>query len=119
MANRTFAVGAKVGRKSAGWPFARLDVGDEAIRVRCWPVPWFGSLSIGKEVILDISIYTYSPGLYYLKVKDSGENYAKVSVYIPIRPEHVIGELRARGYPVTDRRRRALPQGIVPWGTHE
>ena len=111
---RSFAVGAYVGRKAAGWPFARLDVADDSITVRCWPLPWFGPRMVNKRAIIEISLKKNTV-LDHLKFIDSENSFARVSVDLPIRPKRVISELRARGYPVVDRRPKMLPRGIVPW----
>ena len=111
---RSFAVGAYVGRKAASWPFARLDVADDSITVRCWPLPWFGAHTARKNTILEISLQK-NLVLDHLKFQDSEKSLAGVSVDLPIRPKRVISELKARGYPVTDRRPKIFPQGLVPW----
>jgi len=97
MGVRSFAVGAYVGRKAAGFPFARLDVADDSITVRCWPLPWFGAHTVSKNAILEISLQK-NLVLDHLKFIDSDECFARVSVDLPIRPKRVISELKARGY---------------------
>jgi hypothetical protein len=111
---RSFAVGAYVGRKAAGWPFGRLDVADDNITVRCWPLPWFGPQTMSKETIIEISLEK-SLTLDHLKFVDSENSFTKVSVDLPVRSKRAISELKARGYPVVDRRPKMFPKGIVPW----
>lgn len=110
MRRKTFAVGAYVGCKAAGWPFGRLDIDDDMITVRCAPIPWFSPLSVSREAITEISIYK-NRVLDHLKFNDSGAVFAKVSLDLPVRPRRIIKELRSRGYPLVDHR---FPKRILP-----
>jgi hypothetical protein len=47
---RSFAVEAHAGRKIAGWPLGRFDVGTDRLRVRLG-FPWFLTRSADKDAI--------------------------------------------------------------------
>jgi hypothetical protein len=120
MKGRTFAVGAYVGRKAAGWPFARLDVSDDRLTVRCWPLPWFRPRTVSKEEIAAVEVGKNTV-IDHLSFQVEGGAFEKVSIDLPVRPKRVIRELKARGYVVVDSRSWTwgLPGGVVPWSTEE
>jgi len=107
MGSKTFAVGAYVERKVAGWPFGRLDIDDDVITVRCAPIPWFSPHRVSRDAITEISIYK-NLVLDHLKFEDSGGVFAKVSLDLPVRPRRIIRELQSRGYPIVDHRRKSI-----------
>jgi hypothetical protein len=111
---KTFVVSAAIGHQLVGtpWPFARLDICDEAIIVRTM----FKERSCPKSEITDISLEWYGPNKQLL-FDDVAGKMANVTVVLAMRVKGVVGELRRRGYPVVDRRERILPlpQGVVPW----
>ncbi len=96
---RSFCVQVKVGFRIAGWPFGRLDIGDEELRVRTWLLPSVRRHSVRKEAVT--KIYSYQrAGRHRLKFEDTGGAFAKVSVSLLTGRRAIVEELRYRGYPV-------------------
>jgi hypothetical protein len=102
----TFAVGVNTGHVGIPWPLGRLDVSNERLRVRGWPVAWFKERSAPRTSVEGISaqISGWRPVLW---IQDSGARFAKVEVEIPVGTDAIISELRRKGYPVVDRRPRS------------
>jgi hypothetical protein len=100
---RSFAVEAHAGRKIAGWPLGRLDVGADGLRVRL-PFPWFLTRSAAKDTITMVSVATTVTGARCVRFEDSGQRLADVHIHLPVRAQRIIGQLRRCGYPVTDRK---------------
>jgi hypothetical protein len=100
---RSFAVEAHAGRKIAGWPLGRFDVG--ADRLRVWlGFPWFVTRSAGKDAITIVSVARIVPGVWCVRFEDSGQRLADAHVHLPVRAQRIIDELRQCGYTVTDRK---------------
>jgi hypothetical protein len=100
-------VEAHVGRKVAGWPFGRLDIDDEDLTVRSSPLPWIRPRSASKQSIGNISLYRRW-SLDHLGFADSADALSKVRLALPVRSKRIVNELRSRGYPVIDRRKKRL-----------
>jgi hypothetical protein len=100
---RSFAVEAHAGRKIAGWPLGRFDVGAEGLRVRLG-FPWFVARSAGQDAVTSVSVTRVVTGVWCLRVEDSGQRLADVHVHLPVRAQRIIDQLRQRGYTVTDRK---------------
>jgi hypothetical protein len=100
---RSFAVEAHAGRKIAGWPLGRFDVGAGGLQVRLG-FPWFVTRSAGKDAITCVSMAKIVPGVWCVRFEDSGQRLADVHVHLPVRAQRIIDELRHCGYPVTDRK---------------
>jgi hypothetical protein len=110
---KTFVVSAVIGHfVGTPWPLGRLYVSDEAITVRTA----FRERTSLKSEITDIALERLGPN-YQLNFEDTSGKMTDVTVLLAMRVKGVVGELRRRGYPVVDRRRRILPlpQGVVPW----
>jgi hypothetical protein len=104
-ANRkSFIVSALIGRfVGAPWPLGRLYVSDQAITVRTLSK----QRTCPKSEITDISLERLGPN-YQLLFEDAAGKLADVAVVLAMRVKGVVGELRRRGYPVTDRRGTSL-----------
>lgn len=102
---RSFTVEAHAGRKIAGWPLGRFDIGAEGLRVRLL-FPWFITRSAGKDTITVVSVARTVTGVYCLRFQDSGRRLADVHVHLPARAQRIINELRQCGYAVADRKTR-------------
>ena len=99
---KTFVVSVVIGRfVGTPWPFGRLYVSDEGITARSVS----RQRSCPKSEITDISLERLGPQNQLLFEDVSGK-LSGVSIVIIMRVGGVIGELRRRGYPVTDRRAR-------------
>ena len=99
----SFAVEAYAGRKIAGWPLGRFDIGAEGLRVRLG-FPWFAARSAGQDAITSVSVTRNFGSIWCLRFEDSGQCLADVHVHMPFRAQRIIDELRQRGYAVTDRK---------------
>lgn len=99
---RSFAVEAHAGRKIAAWPLARFDIGADRLRVRL-TFPWFLTRSADKDTITAVSVARTVTGTC-LRFEDSGQHLADVRIYVPVRAQRIIDQLRRCGYPVTDRK---------------
>jgi hypothetical protein len=99
----TFAVEAYAGRKIAGWPLGRFDIGAEGLRVRLL-FPWFITRSAGKNTITSISVTRSVGEICCIRFDDSGQHLANVHVHMPFRAQRIIDELRQREYTVTDQK---------------
>jgi hypothetical protein len=100
---RSFAVEAHDGRKIAGRPLGRLDVGAEELLVRLG-FPWFITRSAGRDAIASVLVTTIFTGVWCITFEDSGQRLADVHVHLPLRAQRVADELRRCGYAVTDRK---------------
>ena len=58
---RSFAVTAFVGRRIGGWPFARFDIGPQALRVRL-PFPWFTRRTASMPTVTAVTVFTRFDG---------------------------------------------------------
>jgi hypothetical protein len=100
---RSFAVEAHAGRKIAGWPLGRFDIGAQGLRVRL-PFPWFITRSAGKDAITVVSVTRTVTGIWCVRFEDSGQRLADAHVHLPMRAQHIIDQLHQSGYTVTDRK---------------
>ena len=100
---RSFAVEAYAGRKIAGWPLSRFDIGADRLRVRLG-FPWFVTRSAGKNTITVVSAARTVPGIWCLRFDDSGQRLADAHVHLPFRAQRIIDELHQHGYAVTNRK---------------
>jgi hypothetical protein len=100
---RSFAAGAHAGRKIAGWPLGRFDVGEDRLRVRLG-FPWFITRSAGKDSITIVSVARIVPGVWCVRFDDSGQRLADAHIHLPVRAQRIIKELRQCGYTVIDRK---------------
>lgn len=100
---RSFAVEAYAGRKIAGWPLGRFDIGPEGLRVRLL-FPWFITRSAAKDTITVVSVARTVTGVCCVRFEDSGQCLADVHAHLPVRAQRIIDELRRCGYVVADRR---------------
>ena len=99
---RSFAVEACSGRKIAGWPLGRFDIGADGLQARL-TFPWFLTRSADKDTITVVSVARTVTGTC-VRFEDSGQRLADMHVHIPVRPQRIIDQLRRCGYPVTDRK---------------
>ncbi len=100
---RSFAVEAHAGRKIAGWPLGRFDVGADRLRVRLG-FPWFITRSADKDAITIVSVARIVPGVWCVRFDDSGQRLADAHIHLPVRAQRIIKELCECGYTVTDRK---------------
>ncbi len=100
---RSFAVEAHAGRKIAGWPLGRFDIGAQGLRVRLG-FPWFLTRSAGQDAITSVSVTRAVPGIWCVRFEDSGQRLADVHVHLPVRAQRITDQLRQCGYTVTDRK---------------
>jgi hypothetical protein len=100
---RSFAVEAHAGRKIAGWPRGRFEVGADGLQVRLG-FPWFVTRSADKDAITNVSVARIVPGVWCVRFDDSGQRLADVHIHLPVRAQRIIDELRQCGYAVTDRK---------------
>ena len=100
---RSFAVEAHAGRKIAGWPLGRFDIGADRLRVRLG-FPWFTTRSADKDSITIISVARIVPGVWCIRFDDSGQRLADAHIHMPVRAQRIIKELRQCGYTVTDQK---------------
>ena len=80
----------------------------------------FNEKKCPKAEITGISLERLGPQNQLLFADPAGKM-ADVAVVLAMRVKGVVGELRRRGYPVTDRRGPLLPlpQGVVRWREHD
>jgi hypothetical protein len=92
-----------VGRRAAGWPFARIGIGPYGLRVRLG-FPWFITRSAAKQNITAVSVSTRRMGAgYCLRFEDSSGRLRDVHVHPPsFRSARVVDELRRCGFAVVD-----------------
>jgi len=100
---RSFAVEAHAGRKIAGWPLGRFDIGADGLRVRLG-FPWFVTRSADKDTITLVSVARIFPGIWCVRFDDCGQRLADAHIHLPVRAQRIIDELRQSGYAVTDRK---------------
>ncbi len=100
---RSFAVEARAGRKIAGWPLGRFDVGADRLRIRLG-FPWFMAQSADKDAITSVSVARVVPGVWCVRFDDSGQRLADAHIHLPVRAQRIIDELHQCGYAVTDRK---------------
>jgi hypothetical protein len=87
-----------------GWPFARLDIGQEALRVRL-PFPWFTTRTAATGTITAVTVGTAFDGTTRVIFVDSQQALSDVRIAKPSRGDRVIAKLRKNGYDVRDLRR--------------
>lgn len=110
---RSFAVTAVIGRRMGGWPSARLDVGQQALRVRL-RFPWFTTRMAPMGTVTAVTVRTAFDGTTRFAVEDSQEALSRVRIALPFRGDRIIAELRRNGYIVHDSRSgKALVR--MPW----
>jgi hypothetical protein len=107
---RTFIVELHVGHKAAGYPWGRLDIDDDALTVRCVPLPWFGPYTVQRSALQQITVGCafHIPRLHF----DYNEpGHKRVAVFMAYKSGQILDELRLRGYPFVDQResQRRLP----------
>jgi len=100
---RSFAVEAHAGRKIAGWPRGRFDIGADGLRVRLG-FPWFVTRSADKDAITLVSVARTVTGIWCVRFDDSSQRLADAHIHLPVRAQRIIDELRQSGYAVTDRK---------------
>lgn len=101
---RSFAVEASVGHRMSGWPFARFNVGPQALQVKL-SFPWFASRAAAKSTIGTVSVGSSKiSGRACFRFGAPAGSLADVRVYVPFRPDRIIDELRRCGYEVADER---------------
>jgi hypothetical protein len=100
---RSFTVEAHAGKKIAGWPLGRFDVGVQGLRVRLG-FPWFVTRSAGQDAITSVSLTRVVPGVWCIRFEDSSQRLADVHVHLPVRAQRIIDQLHQCGYTVTDRK---------------
>jgi hypothetical protein len=110
---RSFAVTASIGRRMGGWPFARFDIGQQALRVRL-PFPWFTTRTAPIGTVTAVTVATAFDGTTRFVVEDSQKALSDVRIALPFRGERVIAELRRNGYDVRDSR-SATALLRMPW----
>jgi hypothetical protein len=102
---RTFAVTAVIGRRVTSWPFGRLDVSREFLRVRG---------SGGKErqapcgSVIRITCKRSFAGRSLMRIDDVGGHFRDTRLELAVGSGRIMEEMRACGYPVeaVDRRFR-------------
>jgi len=107
---RTFAVTAVIGRRITGWPFGRLDVRGEFLRVR-----GFGRKerqAACGSVSLVACKRTFA-GRSLMRIDDLGGHFRDARLELAVGSGRVMVELRACGYPVEAAGRRFRLR--VPW----
>jgi hypothetical protein len=92
-----------------GWPLARLDIGQEALRVRL-PFPWFTTRAAAIATITAVTVRTAFDGTTGVVFEDSRQALSDVRIAMPFRGDRVIAELRKNGYDVRDLRRMRWPR---------
>jgi hypothetical protein len=111
---RSFAVEAYIGRKAAGWPLARFDVGAQILQVRLL-FPWFVTRSAGRDTITFVSVARHVGPIWCVRFHDTGQRLADVHVHMPLRAQRIIDELRRHEYTVTDNSGQPLIRLPKPW----
>ncbi len=89
-----------------GWPFARLDIGQEALRVRLL-FPWFTTRTAAIATVTAVTVKTAFDGTTWFAFEDSQKALSDVRIALPFRGDRVIAELRRNGYDVRDSRSAA------------
>lgn len=110
---RTFIVELHVGHKAAGYPWGRLDIDDEALTVRCIPLPWFAPCTAQRSDIQEITV-GWAFNIPRMRFGGSGLGHKKVAVFMPYKSRQILDELRQRGYPVIDQRKGQRPWPLLP-----
>ena len=101
---RSFAVEAWIGRRASGWPFARFDVGPQALQVRL-PFPWSTSRTAAKQDVRTVSVGTGKVNRRAcLRFDTPAGSLTDVRVYLPLHADRIVDELRRCGYDVADKR---------------
>lgn len=109
---RSFAVEAFAGHRAGGWPFARFNVGPQALQVKV-PFPWNASRMATKPTILSVDVRRRRGGICCFSFEDSAGSLDNVHVHVPFRSDRIIDELHRCGYEVLDRRSVARA-GLLP-----
>lgn len=95
---RSFRVSSYIGHRARGWPFGRLYVGPEGIRVRAWPLERYAERESVDEVIIERKRRV----TYLLKVRDVSGIFASTAVDITNGHDRVLAQLRRCGYHVSE-----------------
>jgi hypothetical protein len=107
---RTFAVTAVIGRRITGWPFGRLDVSREFLRVR-----GFGrkerQAACGSVTL--VTRKRTSAGRSLMRIDDLGGHFRGTRLELAVGSGRIMVGLRACGYPVEPAGRRFRLR--VPW----
>ena len=97
---KKFIVTAVIDGRSAGWPFGRLDVSKDLLRVRAWALPWVKKRQASANTIVRITCERSFFGLPVLRIEDTEGNFSKVRVDLPMTGNRILNELRDCGYSV-------------------
>ena len=106
---RTFAVTAVIGRRIIGWPFGRLDISREFLRVR------FGrkERQAPFSSVTRITCKRTFAGRSLMRIDDLGGHFHDTRLELVFGSGRIMDELRACGYPVEAVHRRFRLR--VPW----
>ena len=99
----TFKVGARVGRRALGWPFGRLTIEGQDLRLVSWPVQWIGPIVVDHDSVRKITIL-YKRRVPVLYIEDEDGAFGRAVVELPARTDAIVNELRQFGYVVIDER---------------
>lgn len=104
----TFAVTVVIGRRITGWPFGRLDISREFVRVR-----GFGRKErhVPRDAVIRITCERTLTGRHLMWIEDVAGNFHDTRLELATGSGRIIDELRACGYPVEAVDRRLRP----PW----
>jgi hypothetical protein len=94
---KTFAVTAVIGRQTTSWPFGRLDVSHEFLRVR-----GFGRKErhAPASTVTRITCERSFAGLPLMRIDDLAGHFHDTRVELATGSGRIVDELRACGYPV-------------------
>lgn len=95
---RSFRVGSYIGHRARGWPFGRLYIGQDGIRVRAWPRERYAE----RESIDEVIIEKKRRVTYVLKVRAAVGSFTGTTVDITIGRNNILAQLRSCGYRVSD-----------------
>ena len=110
---RSFAVGAFVGRRVTGWPFARFDISRGELRVRL-SFPWFTTRSQQAAAIRAVIVTRRFGNTCWIGFDDAGR-LGDVHVHAIYRRKQMIDELRRCGYHVVGDTGEGAPARRWPW----
>ncbi len=99
----TYKVGARVGHRAAGWPFARFTVTRDELRLTCWPVAWFRPIIATRESVVGVTV-SFKLRAAVLRVAGADDVFAGSVIELPSRADQIVEELRRCGYNVVDER---------------
>jgi hypothetical protein len=105
---RTFRCTASVGWRTAGWPFGRLEVCDESLRIRSWHWSWWlPARDVPREHIDALELRVLS-GAATLRLRPHATaDIEPGTITVAIFPTRLLGDLLRRGYAVEPRNRAA------------